>query len=73
VSGPAADRCQGRRQFTVLGFLTFATGLVDAASVLGLGHVFTANMTGNVAFLGSRWPARAPYQRPPAPSRSARS
>jgi uncharacterized membrane protein YoaK (UPF0700 family) len=28
------------------------TGLVDAASVLGLGRVFTANMTGNVVFLG---------------------
>jgi uncharacterized membrane protein YoaK (UPF0700 family) len=26
--------------------------LVDAASVLGLGRVFTANMTGNVVFLG---------------------
>lgn len=35
-----------------LALLTFATGLVDAASVLGLGHVFTANMTGNVIFLG---------------------
>ena len=33
-------------------FLTFVTGMVDAASVLGLGHVFTANMTGNVVFLG---------------------
>jgi uncharacterized membrane protein YoaK (UPF0700 family) len=32
--------------------LTFVTGLVDAASVLGLGHVFTANMTGNIVFLG---------------------
>ena len=32
--------------------LTFTTGLVDAASYLGLGHVFTANMTGNVVFLG---------------------
>jgi uncharacterized membrane protein YoaK (UPF0700 family) len=32
--------------------LTFVTGLVDAASVLGLGHVFAANMTGNVVFLG---------------------
>lgn len=32
--------------------LTFVTGLVDAASVLGLDHVFTANMTGNVVFLG---------------------
>ncbi len=32
--------------------LTFATGLVDAISVLVLGHVFVANMTGNVIFLG---------------------
>ena len=28
------------------------TGLVDAASYLNLGHVFVANMTGNVIFLG---------------------
>src|SRR5205807_1853671 len=32
--------------------LTFTSGLVDAASYLGLGHVFTANMTGNVVLLG---------------------
>jgi uncharacterized membrane protein YoaK (UPF0700 family) len=32
--------------------LTFATGLVDAVSYLGLGRVFTANMTGNVVLLG---------------------
>ena len=32
--------------------LTFATGLVDAISYLGLGRVFTANMTGNVVLLG---------------------
>ena len=32
--------------------LTFVTGSVDAASYLGLGRVFTANMTGNVAMLG---------------------
>lgn len=38
--------------FAALFALTFVTGLVDAASVLGLGHVFTANMTGNVVFLG---------------------
>jgi uncharacterized membrane protein YoaK (UPF0700 family) len=31
--------------------LTFATGLVDAFSYLVLGHVFVANMTGNVLFL----------------------
>ena len=32
--------------------LTFSTGLIDAASYLGLGHVFSANMTGNVVLLG---------------------
>jgi uncharacterized membrane protein YoaK (UPF0700 family) len=32
--------------------LTAATGLVDAVSYLGVGHVFVANMTGNVVLLG---------------------
>jgi uncharacterized membrane protein YoaK (UPF0700 family) len=32
--------------------LTTASGIVDAVSYLGLGHVFTANMTGNVVLLG---------------------
>jgi uncharacterized membrane protein YoaK (UPF0700 family) len=32
--------------------LTFVTGVIDAVSFLGLGRVFTANMTGNVVFLG---------------------
>jgi uncharacterized membrane protein YoaK (UPF0700 family) len=32
--------------------LTVITGLVDAVSYLKLGHVFVANMTGNVVFLG---------------------
>lgn len=32
--------------------LTLTTGLVDAASYLGLGRVFAANMTGNVVLLG---------------------
>jgi uncharacterized membrane protein YoaK (UPF0700 family) len=32
--------------------LTLVTGLVDATSYLRLGHVFVANMTGNVVFLG---------------------
>jgi uncharacterized membrane protein YoaK (UPF0700 family) len=32
--------------------LTFTTGLIDATSYLGLDHVFTANMTGNILFLG---------------------
>jgi Protein of unknown function (DUF1275) len=34
--------------------LTFLTGLVDAFSYLVLGHVFVANMTGNVVFSGLR-------------------
>jgi uncharacterized membrane protein YoaK (UPF0700 family) len=32
--------------------LTVVTGLVDSFSYLSLGHVFVANMTGNVVFLG---------------------
>lgn len=32
--------------------LTLTTGLVDAVSYLGLGHVFTANMTANIVLLG---------------------
>ncbi len=31
--------------------MTLVTGLVDAFSLLLLGHVFVANMTGNVVFL----------------------
>jgi uncharacterized membrane protein YoaK (UPF0700 family) len=36
----------------ILFLLTAATGVVDAVSYLALGHVFVANMTGNVVFLG---------------------
>lgn len=32
--------------------LTVVTGVVDAVAYLSLGHVFVANMTGNVVFLG---------------------
>ena len=48
VTSPVSPR------LTVIGLLllTFGTGLVDAISVLVLGHVFVANMTGNVIFLG---------------------
>lgn len=48
VESPVSERS------TVIALLsmTFATGLVDAVSVLVLGHVFVANMTGNVIFLG---------------------
>ena len=36
----------------ILLLLTFGTGLIDAISILGLGRVFIANMTGNVVFIG---------------------
>ena len=36
----------------LLVLLTVVTGLVDAFSYLLLGHVFVANMTGNVVFVG---------------------
>ena len=39
--------------------LTAVAGMVDAVSFLSLGHVFVANMTGNVAFVGLAL-ARAP-------------
>jgi uncharacterized membrane protein YoaK (UPF0700 family) len=35
-----------------LAALTVVSGIVDAVSFLGLGHVFTANMTGNVVLVG---------------------
>jgi uncharacterized membrane protein YoaK (UPF0700 family) len=47
---PAGDRHGPLSPLLVV--LTFVTGLVDAASYLKLGHVFVANMTGNVVFLG---------------------
>jgi uncharacterized membrane protein YoaK (UPF0700 family) len=36
----------------VLLVLTVTTGIIDAVSYLGLGRVFSANMTGNVVLLG---------------------
>lgn len=42
----------GRSTVAALLLLTFATGLADSISILVLGHVFVANMTGNVIFLG---------------------
>jgi len=47
AAGPSNPRLQ-----PALVALTVATGLVDALSYLGLGHVFVANMTGNIVFLG---------------------
>jgi uncharacterized membrane protein YoaK (UPF0700 family) len=48
---PAADDPHGPLPPLLLA-LTVVTGLVDAVSYLVLGHVFVANMTGNVVFLG---------------------
>lgn len=43
---------RGVRLVAVLLVLTVVSGLIDAVSYLGLEHVFTANMTGNVVVLG---------------------
>jgi uncharacterized membrane protein YoaK (UPF0700 family) len=48
VASPVSHRLT----VTALLLLTLATGMVDSISVLVLGHVFVANMTGNVIFLG---------------------
>jgi uncharacterized membrane protein YoaK (UPF0700 family) len=48
---PAGDDPHGPLPPLLLA-LTVVTGLVDAFSYLSLGHVFVANMTGNVIFLG---------------------
>jgi uncharacterized membrane protein YoaK (UPF0700 family) len=45
------DRRHGPLPVLLVG-LTVVTGLVDAFSIPRLGHVFVANMTGNVVFLG---------------------
>ena len=47
MTPPAPDRVLP----ALLLALTVVTGFVDAVSYLALGHVFTANMTGNVVFL----------------------
>ncbi len=48
---PDPDSPDGRLPPLLLA-LTVVTGVVDATSYLRLGHVFVANMTGNVVFLG---------------------
>jgi uncharacterized membrane protein YoaK (UPF0700 family) len=49
---PVVSPVSERLTVVCLLLLTFATGIVDAVSVLALGHIFVANMTGNVIFLG---------------------
>lgn len=48
----AQEPPQERMLPMLLYVFTAVTGLVDAVSYIGLGHVFTANMTGNIVFLG---------------------
>ncbi|WP_406435469.1 DUF1275 domain-containing protein [Streptomyces sp. NBC_00631] len=49
---PRDPETRGVRLVAVLLALMLVSGLIDAVSYLGLGHVFTANMTGNVVILG---------------------
>jgi uncharacterized membrane protein YoaK (UPF0700 family) len=49
--GAARDREQALLVPLLL-LMTIVTGAVDAVSILRLGHVFVANMTGNVVFFG---------------------
>ena len=52
AAGVTASPVSNPLTVAALLLLTFATGVVDAISVLVLGHVFVANMTGNIIFLG---------------------
>jgi uncharacterized membrane protein YoaK (UPF0700 family) len=48
---PSTDSLRHPLTRTLL-VLTLTTGVIDAASYLGLGRVFAANMTGNIVLLG---------------------
>jgi uncharacterized membrane protein YoaK (UPF0700 family) len=50
VSGPQSGGHSVRDALLIS--LTFVSGAIDAISYLGLGRVFTANMTGNLVLLG---------------------
>jgi len=52
TKGAITDSPGAARRDRVLLALTLAAGSVDALSYLGLGRVFTANMTGNAVLLG---------------------
>lgn len=53
-SQPSTPRASASREplLPALMTATGVSGVIDAVSYLGLGHVFTANMTGNVVILG---------------------
>ncbi|HTP54915.1 MAG TPA: YoaK family protein [Thermoplasmata archaeon] len=48
---PGGTGADERTRDALLIGLTLAAGVVDAVSYLGLGEIFTANMTGNVVFM----------------------
>jgi uncharacterized membrane protein YoaK (UPF0700 family) len=55
MTTPASPASESRSEYSLLRILltlTLLSGLVDAVCYLGLGRVFTANMTGNVVVLG---------------------
>jgi uncharacterized membrane protein YoaK (UPF0700 family) len=50
---PLSERVDlGQPAHAHLAALTFVTGLLDAVTYLGLGHIFAANQTGNIIVLG---------------------
>jgi uncharacterized membrane protein YoaK (UPF0700 family) len=51
-AGPGAGDRGEVSVLRILLVLTFLSGLIDAVCYLGLGRVFTANMTGNIVVLG---------------------
>src|SRR4249919_3438585 len=51
ATAPTGAKAQGPLPPLLL-VLTVVTGVVDAVSILRLGRVFVANMTGNVVFTG---------------------
>ena len=50
--GPTMWLLSDKWQYTMILVLAWAAGSLDAIGYLGLGHIFTANMTGNTVLLG---------------------
>ncbi len=51
TSAPATQRTPHQTRAALV-LLTFTAGVVDAVAFLGMGGIFTANMTGNLVLLG---------------------
>jgi len=50
--GPTMWLLSDKGRDTMILILAWAAGSLDAIGYLGLGHVFTANMTGNAVLFG---------------------